>query len=179
MFRDSVMTLRLGLRLGQIPLSPELRRIYPHVSLSPPPPSYLCLYPNTTTHCCLEVIFYFCLNGYSIFAATTVVINACGGHNNIFHIFVSFSAISYTVRATTGEQSDAGTEAKVYVVLIGTQAASEKIDLELVQKAGFEPGTAETFSVEAVDVGEVKKIEIGKLAVMTIISLQLVTVCSQ
>lgn len=76
--------------------------------------------------------------------------------------FTYLLAISYTVRATTGEQSDAGTEAKVYVVLIGTQAATEKIDLELVQKPGFESGTAETFSVEATDVGEVKKIEVGK-----------------
>ena len=53
----------------------------------------------------------------------------------------------------------------MYVALIGTQAATEKIDLELVQKSGFEPGTAETFSVEGTDVGDVKKIEVGRWGV--------------
>ena len=77
-------------------------------------------------------------------------------------ILLLHTAISYTVHVTTADQSDAGTKAKVYVVLIGAQAASEKLDLELVQKSGFEPGTAETFSVEADDVGDVKKIEVGK-----------------
>ena len=62
----------------------------------------------------------------------------------------------------TGDDKDGGTEAKVYIVLIGTQAATEKIHLELVQKPGFEPGTAETFSVEGTDVSEVRKIEVGK-----------------
>jgi hypothetical protein len=63
----------------------------------------------------------------------------------------------------TGDEKDGGTEAKVYIVLIGTQASTDKIDLELVQKTEFEPGTAETFSVEGVDVGEIRKIEVGKL----------------
>lgn len=71
-------------------------------------------------------------------------------------------AISYTVRVRTADDKDGGTEPKVYIVLIGTQACTDKIDLELVQKNGFEPGTAETFSVEGVDVGEIRKIEVGK-----------------
>ncbi len=50
----------------------------------------------------------------------------------------------------------------MYIVLIGTQATTDKIDLELVQKTEFEPGTAETFSVEGVDVGEIRKIEVGE-----------------
>lgn len=62
----------------------------------------------------------------------------------------------------TGDEKNAGTEANVYVVLIGTQATTDKINLELVQKSGFEPGTTETFSVEGVDVGEIRKIEVGK-----------------
>jgi hypothetical protein len=63
--------------------------------------------------------------------------------------------ISYTIRVTTGDQSDAGTDAKAYVVLIGNEAASEKIPLELVQQSSFSPGITETFSVEAADVGKV------------------------
>lgn len=75
----------------------------------------------------------------------------------------SIPAISYTVRVRTGDDKDGGTEAKVHIVLIGTQASTDKIDLELVQKSGFEPGTAETFSVEGTDVGEIRKIEVGML----------------
>ena len=62
----------------------------------------------------------------------------------------------------TGDDKDGGTEAKVYIVLIGTEGTTEKIDLELVQKTEFAPGTAETFSVEGVYVGEIRKIEVGK-----------------
>ena len=62
----------------------------------------------------------------------------------------------------TADDKDGGTEAKVYIVLIGTQACTDKIDLELIQKNGFEPGTAETFSVEGIDVGEIRKIEVGE-----------------
>ena len=82
--------------------------------------------------------------------------------SSLSHLCFLFSAISYTVRVKTGDDKDGGTEAKVYIVLIGTQASTKKIDLELVQKTEFEPGTAETFSIEGVDVGEIRKIEVGK-----------------
>lgn len=49
-------------------------------------------------------------------------------------------------------------------MLIGTEAATEKIPLVLIQKESFTPGLTETFSVEAVDVGEVKKIELSNNA---------------
>lgn len=62
----------------------------------------------------------------------------------------------------TSEEKGSGTEANVFIVIIGTEACTEKIDLELVQKTGFEPGTAETFSIEGLDVGDIRKIEIGK-----------------
>ena len=71
------------------------------------------------------------------------------------------AAISYTIRLTTGDQPDAGTKAQACIVLIGTEAATEKIPLELVQKEGFTPGLTETFSVEAVDVGHVRKVELS------------------
>lgn len=70
-------------------------------------------------------------------------------------------AIAYTIRVTTGDQSDAGTKAQAHIVLIGSEAATEKIPLALIQRDGFTPGLTETFSVEAVDVGEVKKVEIS------------------
>ena len=84
-----------------------------------------------------------------------------------------FKAISYTVRVRTADDKDGGTEAKVYVVLIGTQACIDKINLELVQKNGFEPGTAEIFSVEGADVGEIRKIEVGRCNCNVKVSSQL------
>ena len=78
-----------------------------------------------------------------------------------FTTTLSLSDISYTIRVTTADQSDAGTEAQAWIVLIGTEAASEKLNLDLIQKSGFAPGLTETFSVEAVDVSEIKKIELG------------------
>lgn len=88
------------------------------------------------------------------------------GKNSVLKVnqcnLFSCLAIAYTVRVATGDQEDAGTNARAYIVLIGTQAASEKIYLELFQKEGFTPGLTETFSVEAVDVGTVMKLEIGK-----------------
>jgi len=62
---------------------------------------------------------------------------------------------------TTGDQSDAGTQAQAHIVLIGSEAASEKIPLVLIQREGFSPGLTETFSIEAADVGEVKKVELS------------------
>ena len=83
----------------------------------------------------------------------------CRGWKLIFVYFVS--AIAYTIRVTTGDQSDAGTKAQAHIVLIGSEAATEKIPLALIQRDGFTPGLTETFSVEAVDVGEVKKVELS------------------
>ena len=62
---------------------------------------------------------------------------------------------------TTGDQSDAGSQAQAHIVLIGTEAATEKIPLVLIQREGFTPGLTETFSVEAADVGDVKKVELS------------------
>ena len=76
----------------------------------------------------------------------------------------------------TADDKDGGTEAKVYIVLIGTQACTDKIDLELIQKNGFEPGTAETFSVEGIDVGEIRKIEVGEWKYIVCLSSIITTI---
>lgn len=74
---------------------------------------------------------------------------------------IARESIAYTIRVTTGDQPDAGTQAPAHIVLIGTEAATEKIPLVLIQTEGFTPGLTETFSVEAVDVGDVKKVELS------------------
>jgi len=54
-----------------------------------------------------------------------------------------------------------GTDSNVYVRIIGTRKRhSGKQFLELVQKKAFMPGAIDTFSLEAIDVGEVKQIEV-------------------
>ena len=83
----------------------------------------------------------------------------CGPWQVSFVYFIA--AIAYTIRVTTGDQSDAGTKAQAHIVLIGSEAATEKVPLVLIQREGFTPGLTETFSVEAVDVGEVKKVELS------------------
>ncbi|XP_070566658.1 lipoxygenase homology domain-containing protein 1-like isoform X2 [Ptychodera flava] len=71
--------------------------------------------------------------------------------------------IPYTVKITTGKESDMGTEANVFIEMIGSKKPKKtgKIPLYLVNKEKFEPKSTETFSLEAPDIGEIKQIEIG------------------
>jgi len=80
--------------------------------------------------------------------------------------FISFfvvilTAIPYTVKVTTGSEKSMGTDSNVYIKVIGTKKRhTGKQFLELMQKIAFMPGSVETFSLEAIDVGEVKQIEV-------------------
>ncbi|XP_013416715.1 lipoxygenase homology domain-containing protein 1 isoform X2 [Lingula anatina] len=71
--------------------------------------------------------------------------------------------IPYTIKVTTGDGDDNGTSSNVFIKIMGAKKGlhTGQLPLELVQKEKFMPGSIETFSVEAVDVEEVKKIEIG------------------
>jgi len=74
---------------------------------------------------------------------------------------VLVTAIPYTVRVTTGPEKSMGTDSNVYVKIIGPRKRhTGKQFLELMQKKAFLPGSIDTFSLEAVDVGEVKQIEV-------------------
>ena len=65
------------------------------------------------------------------------------------------------MKVTTGPEKSMGTDSNVYVRIIGTRKRqSGKQFLELVQKKAFMPGAIDTFSLEAIDVGEVKQIEV-------------------
>ena len=73
------------------------------------------------------------------------------------------TAIPYTVKITTGDEKDMGTESNAWVRLLGKKKKhTGKLHLELVQKKAFSPGSIETFSLEAVDVEEVKELEVGR-----------------
>nr|KAG5694176.1 hypothetical protein BaRGS_016022 [Batillaria attramentaria] len=70
--------------------------------------------------------------------------------------------IPYTVKVTTGDGEDNGTSSNVWVKLHGLKKKhTGRLFLELAQKDKFEPGSVEVFSLEAVDVEEIKKVEIG------------------
>ena len=71
------------------------------------------------------------------------------------------SAIPYTFRISTGDGEDNGTDSNVWVKVYGPRKKhSGKLFLELAQNNFFRPGSTEIFSIEAVEVDEVKKIEV-------------------
>lgn len=70
--------------------------------------------------------------------------------------------IPYTVRVHTGSGEDNGTESHVWIRIMGPKKLqSEQIYLDLIGKRKFEPGSIESFSIEASDTKEVKQIEVG------------------
>ncbi|XP_030849367.1 lipoxygenase homology domain-containing protein 1 [Strongylocentrotus purpuratus] len=71
--------------------------------------------------------------------------------------------IPYTIKLTTGSEEDMGTEANIFITIIGSKKkkTTGKLPLQLVGKKSLKPSSIETFSLEAPDVGEVHKVEIG------------------
>lgn len=65
------------------------------------------------------------------------------------------------MKLRTGDGEDNGTESHAWVNILGPKKkATGKLYLDLIGKTRFEPSSVETFSLEAVDVGEVKKLEV-------------------
>ncbi|XP_004623680.1 lipoxygenase homology domain-containing protein 1 isoform X2 [Octodon degus] len=71
--------------------------------------------------------------------------------------------IPYYVSVTTGKHKDAATDSRAYVILIGEEDEySNRIWLDYPQgKRGFACGSVEEFYVGGLDVGIIKKIELG------------------
>lgn len=69
--------------------------------------------------------------------------------------------IPYTIKVTTGEGEDNGTNSNVWVKIYGPQKKhTGRLFLELAQKDQFAPGSVEIFSLEAAELEEIKKIEV-------------------
>ncbi|CAG5986167.1 unnamed protein product [Menidia menidia] len=70
---------------------------------------------------------------------------------------------TYTVRIKTGDKKYAGTDANVFMVLYGTKDDTGTITLKAskTHKNKFERGMTDEFTVEAVDIGPLKKLRIG------------------
>ncbi|XP_075441794.1 lipoxygenase homology domain-containing protein 1 isoform X2 [Ascaphus truei] len=71
--------------------------------------------------------------------------------------------IPYHIIITTGQERDGGTESRAYVIIMGPQKVkTTRLWLDLPKgKRGFVPGSVEKFSVVGLDVGEIKKMELG------------------
>ena len=69
----------------------------------------------------------------------------------------------YTITIRTGDKKNCGNAAQVFIRLIGEhkRAHTGRINLQLARKKRFEPGSAETFQIEALDVGEIKQVEVS------------------
>ncbi|KAL7853335.1 hypothetical protein AOLI_G00201790 [Acnodon oligacanthus] len=70
---------------------------------------------------------------------------------------------TYTLRIKTGEKKYAGTDANVYAVLYGLNDDTGTINLKASKnhKNKFELGLIDEFTIEAVDLGRLKRIRIG------------------
>ncbi|XP_062867638.1 lipoxygenase homology domain-containing protein 1-like [Trichomycterus rosablanca] len=70
---------------------------------------------------------------------------------------------TYTMRIKTGEKKNAGTDANVYTILYGTNDDTGIINLKASKnhKNKFELGMIDEFTIEAVDLGSLKRICIG------------------
>ncbi|XP_060929737.1 lipoxygenase homology domain-containing protein 1-like [Limanda limanda] len=70
---------------------------------------------------------------------------------------------TYTIRIKTGDKKYAGTDANVFMILYGNKDDTGIINLKAskTHKNKFERGMIDEFTVEAVDIGQLKKLRIG------------------
>jgi hypothetical protein len=68
--------------------------------------------------------------------------------------------VKYKISVKTGDVRGAGTDANVFVKLFGESGETEDKKLESSGN-NFERGNTDTFSFEALDLGEVTKVRVG------------------
>ncbi|XP_063036774.1 lipoxygenase homology domain-containing protein 1 [Melospiza melodia melodia] len=73
------------------------------------------------------------------------------------------SLIPYHITVTTGTEYDSSTDSRVFIIIMGPQKLrTERLWLDLPEgKDEFADGSVEKFSVWGLDVGEIKKVEVG------------------
>ena len=72
---------------------------------------------------------------------------------------------------STGDGEDNGTDSNVWVKVYGPRKKhTGRLFLELAQNNYFKPGSTEIFSIEAVEVDEVKKIEVSLVGYTALVS---------
>uniref|UniRef100_A0A8C3XGD8 Lipoxygenase homology domains 1 n=1 Tax=Cyanoderma ruficeps TaxID=181631 RepID=A0A8C3XGD8_9PASS len=70
---------------------------------------------------------------------------------------------TYAVKVKTGDKKNAGTDANVFIILYGSKDDTGIVSLKAskINKNKFERGKVDEFTVESVDIGDLKKIKIG------------------
>lgn len=71
--------------------------------------------------------------------------------------------IPYSITIRTGDERHCGNSAQVFIRLLGShrKADTGRIDLQLAKRRRFEPGSAEIFQIDALDIGDLKQVELG------------------
>ena len=71
--------------------------------------------------------------------------------------------VTYTIVIRTGDERNQGNSGQVFIRLIGDNKRlnTGKINLQLAKKKRFEPGSAETFQIDAMDIGELRQVEVN------------------
>lgn len=77
-------------------------------------------------------------------------------------MLISFwTEVPYEVKVYTGDKSGAGTDANVFMILYGTNGDSGERELAKSDRTNkFERNKCDTFTVKAVDLGELLKLKI-------------------
>ncbi|XP_068712219.1 retinoschisin-like [Montipora foliosa] len=78
----------------------------------------------------------------------------------IFAGCMTGSKIRYEVNTYTGNKFGAGTDARVFITLIGEKGRSKEIELESKGRNDFEKGQKDTFFIETKDLGKLTAIKI-------------------
>lgn len=71
--------------------------------------------------------------------------------------------IPYKIIIRTGSEKNCGISSQVFIRLIGEEKKmkTDRIKLELAKKKRFEPGSSETFQINAIDIGDLRQVELG------------------
>jgi hypothetical protein len=69
----------------------------------------------------------------------------------------------YKITIRTGDERNCGLTAQAYIRLFGDTKSqrTDRILLHMAKRKRFEPGSSETFQIEAADIGELRQIELG------------------
>jgi hypothetical protein len=73
--------------------------------------------------------------------------------------------IPYKITIRTGDERNCGTNSQVFIRLIGYKSKQDtgRILLQLPpNRRGFAPGSAEIFQIEAMDIGDLRQIEVKR-----------------
>lgn len=73
---------------------------------------------------------------------------------------VLFTVIPYHFTVITGDERDAGTTSRAYVIIHGREGVTDRMWLDMPEESsGFVPEALDTFHCHGSDVGDIKRVE--------------------